>query len=183
MAFVYRRGIRPLLPVAGPVHYAGIPIAYERKWGDRKVPALWRPKYDEDVPGYESALVDGLKKHVSPGDRVVVVGGGVWVTVAIAALKVGAAGRVECFEGAGEGIEKVRRTAEINGVADWTTVHHAVMARSISVYVTEPDRSAVAPTDLPECDVLELDCEGAEVDILREMVIRPRVILVETHGL
>jgi hypothetical protein len=31
--------------------------------------------------------------------------------------------------------------------------------------------------------VLELDCEGAEVEILRELTIQPRVILVETHGL
>jgi hypothetical protein len=28
-----------------------------------------------------------------------------------------------------------------------------------------------------------LDCEGAEVEILRELVIQPRAILVETHGL
>ena len=28
-----------------------------------------------------------------------------------------------------------------------------------------------------------MDCEGAEVEILREMTIQPRVILVETHGL
>jgi hypothetical protein len=31
--------------------------------------------------------------------------------------------------------------------------------------------------------VLELDCEGAEIDILQAMIVRPRVILVETHGL
>ena len=36
---------------------------------------------------------------------------------------------------------------------------------------------------LPPCDVLELDCEGAEVDILQKMIIQPRGILVETHGL
>ena len=105
------------------------------------------------------------------------------VTATISALQAGPAGRVECFEGASEGVEKVQRTAEINGVANRLTVHHAVVARSISVYGTEPDRVAVAPADLPSCDVLELDCEGAEVDILREIVIRPRVILVETHGL
>jgi hypothetical protein len=28
-----------------------------------------------------------------------------------------------------------------------------------------------------------LDCEGSEVEILRELTIQPRVILVETHGL
>jgi hypothetical protein len=37
-------------------------------------------------------------------------------------------------------------------------------------------------SQLPSCDVLQLDCEGAEVGILREMTIQPRVILVETHG-
>lgn len=182
VAFAYRRGIRPWLPSAGPVHYAGIPIAYNRKWGDRTVPSLWFPDSVEDAPGYESALVTGLREHVRVGDRVVVVGGGVGVTATIAALEVGSTGSVQCFEGAGEGVEKVRRTAEINGVSEWLTVHHAVVARSISVYGTEPDHAVVAPAELPECDVLELDCEGAEVDILQGMRIRPRVILVETHG-
>jgi hypothetical protein len=39
------------------------------------------------------------------------------------------------------------------------------------------------PSQLPSCDVLQLDCEGAEVEILRETMIQPRVILVETHGI
>jgi hypothetical protein len=30
--------------------------------------------------------------------------------------------------------------------------------------------------------MLQLDCEGAELLILRNMAIRPRVIAVETHG-
>lgn len=39
------------------------------------------------------------------------------------------------------------------------------------------------PSQLPPCDLLELDCEGVEVEILRGMIIQPRVILVETHGM
>jgi hypothetical protein len=31
--------------------------------------------------------------------------------------------------------------------------------------------------------VLELDCEGSEVEILRELTVQPRMILVETHGI
>ena len=31
--------------------------------------------------------------------------------------------------------------------------------------------------------MLQLDCEGAEVDIPREMTIHPPVVLVNTHGL
>jgi uncharacterized Zn-finger protein len=30
-------------------------------------------------------------------------------------------------------------------------------------------------------DVLQVDCEGAEVKILRQMINHPRVILIETH--
>jgi hypothetical protein len=40
----------------------------------------------------------------------------------------------------------------------------------------------ISPAELPECDILELDGEGAESLILRNMTIRPRVIAVETHG-
>lgn len=183
VAFGYRRGVRRLLPTSGHVFYAGIPVAYERKWGDRIVPSLWSPGGHKDSPDYEYALVAALKEQVRPGDRVVVVGGGVGVTATIAALQTGPSGEVICFEGASEGVEKVRRTADLNGVSERMTVHHAVVARSISVYGTEPAREVVPPADLPDCDVLELDCEGAEVDILQEMVIRPRAVLVETHGL
>jgi hypothetical protein len=51
-------------------------------------------------------------------------------------------------------------------------------ARRINVY-GDPSQLAtlvVAPVELPGCDVLELDCEGAEIVILRDMTIRPRVV-------
>jgi hypothetical protein len=57
-----------------------------------------------------------------------------------------------------------------------------VVGKAISVYGVGLG-SIVPANKLPECDVLELDCEGAELDILRSMTISPRVILVETHGL
>jgi hypothetical protein len=182
IAFAYRRWVRPLLPLLGPVHYAGIPVAYDWRWGDRSIPATWRPGAVQDIPNYEGSLVAGLTEHVRQGDRVVVIGGGVGVTATIAAMKAGGSSVVHCFEGSSEGVEKIRKTALRNGVMERLEVHHAVVARSISVYGTEPAGAVVNPVDLPECDVLELDCEGAEVDILRAMRIRPRVVLVETHG-
>jgi len=45
------------------------------------------------------------------------------------------------------------------------------------------DAQIVSSPDLPDCDVLVLDCEGAEIEILLEMEIRPRVVFVETHGM
>lgn len=184
-ASVYRRGIRPRLPIAGPVRYGGVPVAVDasRRWGDRIVPASWTPSDAHDVPDYESALLDGLRRHVRAGDRVTVVGGGVGATAAFAAVRVGPEGHVVCYEGAADGAEVVRGTAALNGVADRLEVRHAVVARAISVYGDGPHGAIVEPAALAPCDVLELDCEGAEVDVLREMTIRPRTVLVETHGL
>ena len=64
------------------------------------------------------------------------------------------------------------------------TVKHAVVGEAIAVYGVPHQLSTVVvpPAELPECDMLELDCEGAEIAILRNVAIRPRVIAVETHG-
>ena len=182
VAAVYRLGVRPLLPTHRHVRYADVEVAYEWKRGDSLVPRRWRPAHVEDVPTYEAALVGGLNAHVRPGDRVVVVGGGAGVTATIAAQRAGPGGHVTCFEGGRQSAAAVRRTAQINGVADRLTVEHAIVARSVAVFGDAPDRAAVAPNELPDCDVLELDCEGAEVDILPALTIRPRILLVETHG-
>jgi hypothetical protein len=39
----------------------------------------------------------------------------------------------------------------------------------------------VHPKYLPECDYLELDCEGSEKSILEKMRINPKFIVVEVH--
>lgn len=183
VSVLYKRGIRPFLPSLERFEYAGIPVAVERKWGDEHVPATWIPEGLEDKPRYEARLVAGLRAHVRPGDEVVIVGGGVGATAAIAAMLTGPGGRVTCFEAGGRGVRSVRRTARLNGVEDRLLVRHATVARGVSVYGLQLRRKVVPPEALPPCDVLELDCEGAEIDILRGMGIRPRVILVESHGI
>ncbi len=125
----------------------------------------------------------GIRAHVHAGDRVVVVGGGMGVTAAAAAIEAGAQGSVECFEGSADQTPVVRQTAGANGVAHRVKVHHAVVGPPIQVYGDNVHGPSLDPADLPDCDVLELDCEGAEVGILRRLAIRPRVVLVETHGL
>ena len=50
------------------------------------------------------------------------------------------------------------------------TVKHAVVGEAINVYGDPGQLSTliVAPAERPGCDILELDCEGAEIAILRE---------------
>jgi hypothetical protein len=182
IAYAYRRGVRPCLP-SEPVHYAGIPICHDGKWGDRIVPISWLP-YDAvlDQPDYEATLVAGLSETIRAGDSVIVVGGGLGVTVVVAALRTGPSGTVQCFEGSREYVRLVQQTVARNRVTN-VSVHHAVVAKSTAVWGSASDVGAVLPpSQLPPCNVLELDCEGAEVEILRELTIQPRAILVETHS-
>jgi hypothetical protein len=68
--------------------------------------------------------------------------------------------------------ERGRRSAPIN----------AIVGENIAVYNNEITRTILPPMLLPKCDVLQLDCGGAEVKNLQEMLIRLRVIAVETHA-
>jgi hypothetical protein len=173
---VYVRA-RPLLSwlPRETVLYAGIKVR-SRFWLDR-VFAL-----DTDLPLYEHALVAGLDANVRPGDHVVVVGCGEGVTAAFAAGRAGPNGTIVGYEGSRHQVETTTRTLSLNGVTN-ATIHHAVVGSAIGVYGNEAEfGTIIRPEALPECDVLEMDCEGAEVQILKAMLIRPRVILVETHG-
>jgi hypothetical protein len=183
-AYLYRRTIRRVLPTIADVKYSGVPISRERKLGDTAMPGFLIPGLLEDIDGYESALISALQSHLRPGDKVTIVGGGEGVTAVIAAKGVGEIGSVVCFEGSSWVAQQVRATAARNGVSRRLTVTHAIVGAAIEVYGAQHHQSAlvIRPEDLPECDVLELDCEGSELGILRNMAHRPRVITVETHG-
>lgn len=180
---MHRRGLRPLLPVSRPVLYSGLPVAHDVRWGDSLLSGVFRVEDSIDQPTYESSLIQGLRQHVRPGDRVLVIGGGVGVTTVVAAQCAGPAGHVECYEGGLTEVASTLRTIGRNGVSDRVSVHHAVVGKAVCVWGEGLSDVLVPPQALPECDVLELDCEGAEAAILRDMAIAPRVCLVETHGM
>ena len=142
------------------------------------------PWEDSSEPQYESALVDGLEKHVRTGDTVVIVGGGYGVTAVRAAKKVSKQGKVIVFEGSRTHVRKTRETARLNSVGDIIEVNHRIVGPAKAVYGDDNEENIqrIQPYELPECDVLELDCEGAEIEILRNLPQKPREILVETHG-
>jgi len=183
-AYAYRQAVRPWLPNV-PVHYAGIPICYDRKWGDPWVPTSWVPAELADQPGYEAALVAALIETIRSGDNIVIVGGGLGVTAVVAALRTGSSGTVQCFEGSKNYVALAQQTAARNRITN-INIRHAVVAEFIADFsggVAGDLGPVLPPSHLPTCDVLQLDCEGVEVKILRELTIKPRVIVVETHGM
>lgn len=189
-AFFYREVIRKLIPVVGYAKKNGVLTKSEVRFFDAQVPLGFEPKgvvkkgADFSIPLYEEALSQGLRKYVKYGDRVVVVGGGWGVTGTIAARQAGDKGNVLIFEGSEEMVSNTRTTLEINGMGRIAEVRHAIVGEEVSLAGDSTGESAayVDPKELPECDVLELDCEGAEITILENMQVIPRVIMVESHG-
>lgn len=136
-----------------------------------------------DKPHSESGLVNSLIENVNKGDTVVIIGGGWGVTTVTAAQRVGTSGHVIVYEGAKSEVEKLKDTIDINNVEDRVVINHAIVGEDINLRGKADGAATVAAGDLPDCDVLELDCEGAEVNILKKLKIRPRFILVESHGI
>jgi hypothetical protein len=177
-SYFYLNFARPVMPIRGKVVYSGVVVGH-RRMGDSIVPKLYSPPQVESIPNYEETLVKALIANVRIGDRVVVIGGGNGVTSIIAAKL--SKTKVICFEGDLAGVLATRKTAQLNDEQDKIDVIHAIVGANVAVYGNQFSEKIVSPADLPECDVLEMDCEGAEHQVLSEMKIRPRVVAVETH--
>jgi hypothetical protein len=108
---------------------------------------------------------------------VTIVGGGYGVSTVVAARHAEA---VTVYEGGAEWAMKVDQTASTNEVSDRVIVRNEVVGEANDVY-GETMGNVIPPEQLPECDVLELDCEGAEEEIINDMGLSPRVIIVEMH--
>ncbi|ELZ53471.1 hypothetical protein C467_13942 [Halorubrum hochstenium ATCC 700873] len=147
--------------------------------GDNIVP--WQAGHpDPDL--YEAAIIDSLRDHVRNGDSVLIVGGGWGVSTVVAAKETGEAGNVHTYEASPKYSGYVRETAALNDVQDTVTVTNKAVSHTVSTFGDDNSANPLHPSELTECDVLELDCEGAELSIISKMDIRPRTIIVETHG-
>lgn len=166
------------------VTYNGVTVAPYRTL-DRFVPLSPPPnKGGHARPAeYESGLCTALRDTVRRGDHVVVLGGGLGVTAAVAALSAGPDGYVTCYEGSKWMSQHVRDTMRRNGLADRVHVINGIIVDGRGVIGTRGDDVRTIPvSDLPSCDVLEMDIEGVETDVLADLSVRPRRVVVETHG-
>lgn len=136
----------------------------------------------DEFPAYEATLIDGVRAAVEPGDDVVVIGGGWGVSSVVAARRAGPDGHVTAFEPARERFGFIDETAALNGVADRVRARRALVGSAVKVDGDGSAADRVPADDLPPCDVLVLDCEGAEAEILRHLAVTPRTVVVETHG-
>lgn len=136
----------------------------------------------DSFPDYEGALVAGIRNRVGSGDDVAVVGGGRGVSSVAAAHKTGSQGSVTAYEGSAKRKKLATETVQLNKVNEIVEVKHAIVGEAIDLAHAPGEGETVATEELPTCDVLVLDCEGAEIGILKSLDQRPRVIIVETHA-
>jgi precorrin-6B methylase 2 len=178
-AYGHKYYLRRFMPKVGPVLHAGAASTLDWRLFDKQLPPQFRPPDICDIPDYEEKLVIALRTTVKPGDKVLVIGGGNGITAAIAAQLAGPKGKVICYEASSEQLPIIRQTFARNKVE--VELRFGAVGEAIGVYGDGEQAPVVAPEDLPECDILEMDCEGAERIILERMTIRPRAIAVETH--
>lgn len=130
-------------------------------------------------PVYKSALIKPLRDEAATGDTVINIGGGTGVSTVAAAEQVGLSGHVICYEGGKQYVELCQEALELNGVTEQAEVRHKIVGDDVDVWGEAGN--TVSPSDLPDCDVLVMDCEGAEWSILEGLNQRPRVLVVEVH--
>lgn len=177
LPYVHRVYIRDRLPRrCGELN--GVTVRYRRVL-DSVLPLEFNHPNPES---YEAGLVESLRQNIESGDSVVIIGGGWGVSTVVAAKEAGQNGFVQTYEASPQYVEYITETTQLNNVSDRSEVVNAVVSHSVNIRGTVESKKTIAPHDIPDCDVLVLDCEGAEITILDELSIRPRIIIVESHG-
>lgn len=162
---IYNQFIRERLPRTYG-RYNGV-VARHRRWLD----------FTDDDPDYKKGLIDAIHEHVEEGDSVVLIGGGRGVSSVHCILA--GADHVVAYEPAAEMLEIARETVQ-NAHVDGVEFRQAVVGTPVEIYGDGTDSTQLDPGELPDADVVVMDCEGSEVEITNEMPAYP-VVIVETH--
>jgi hypothetical protein len=132
-------------------------------------------------PNYEKGIVNSLEKNVGEEDKVVICGGGLGVTAVKSAKLNQKPENVVVFEGSESQTEKIRKTFRENNV-DQIRLKHSIVGEEKDVWGEKGKPNTMTASELPECDILEMDIEGSELKVLEELNIEPQIIIVESHG-
>lgn len=170
---LYRRVLRPVLP-RQRCELNGVAVVGPSRVFESQT----------TYPEYKQCMCEFIRAHVGPGDTVSVVGGGFGVLSVVCAQQ---GAQVETYEASADSYADIQTTLSLNECHDSVEVHPAVVGRyddhDREKYGFAPATPRLSPSDVcTSCDVLVLDCEGAEADILSAIGPTPDRIIVEYHG-
>lgn len=152
----------------------------------RKYHLLDLTKNDHE-PEYKETLVSRVRAVTDEGDDVVEIGSGFGVCTVWLAKEVGREGVVSTYEAGDDQVAVTREALALNSeilgedLTVRTSVNHALVVSGNVIYGPSSGVTRLDVSDLPGCDVMVTDCEGAELQILRDLEIRPRAFIIETH--
>jgi precorrin-6B methylase 2 len=144
----------------------------------RSIPLL----ADRDMFEHEEQLMESIRNYLTSGENVVLIGAGTGASSVCAARQVGSDGMVSAYEASKNAVSTCKETYQLNKVEHIANCKHAVVETEIHVAGSSSNAEQLSATDLPNCDALVMDCEGAEKDILKNMSQHPNKIIVETHS-
>lgn len=137
----------------------------------------------DTMPEWKDGTIQSVRETVRSGDDVVDVGSGFGVAAVWAARIAGSGGGVDTYEASFERYKVTQETIQLNGVQGDVIPHHSVVGDDLEIFGEMGNPEKISPAELPECDVLVTDCEGAEQRILKDLsVINPDRVVIETHG-
>jgi len=173
---IYRTRLRRLMPQVGHFNFNGVAVP-DRRLFDGLTPNKWWGSGNK--PNYEHTEVEGVKQYVGENDDVVVIGGGFGVTAVHAANNT--SGTVTVVEADQGRYQNLTRTFEANGVSERIQSLFGYLG-DLHIDLDDSNIPMIAYQDIPKADVWDMDCEGAEIEILQNLPYMPSTILVETHN-
>lgn len=177
--YIYTNSLREFLPYTSYIKRNGVRIERSKPLDNIFSGAL--SPAPSPVPNYKQGNVGLIKSVAEKGDKVVTIGGGYGVTAVHAATQVGEGGEVVVYEASKKQVDIIRKAISNHGLLDRTSVHHSLVGDDIEVYDGLGEPSTTHPSNLPPCNILEMDCEGAEIGILSQLSHKPDTIIVELH--
>jgi|TARA_B110000014_G_C20100340_1_gene577475 hypothetical protein len=132
-------------------------------------------------PEHEAELISAIRDYVKQGERVLVIGGGSGASTVAVAHQVGTTGSVVSYEANKNSFARTRETVNLNKVDNRVEVYHTIIEKPVHLLGEIGNPTTLAAKELPDCDALVMDCEGAELPILENIKVKPRLIIVEAH--
>lgn len=176
--------VRRILPTTTKcITLNGVEVPVETHPLDRFIPFYQPPHPTRDDETYEYTEVDAIRTFFEDDGRAVIIGGGLGVTTVIAAKMTNK--QVTVYEQSEDTCEILKRTVQHNDLIDQVKIICKGVGDVFGSNLTHgpPSNPELVPaSDLPEAELYEMDCEGAEISILNAMTVRPSILLVETHN-
>ncbi len=132
-------------------------------------------------PEHEAELISAIRNYVKPDEKAILIGGGSGASSVVTAHQVGQKGEVITYEAVKRLYEKILETLKLNQVEKIVKAYHAIIEKPVYLLGKDENATLLPASNLQDCDVLIMDCEGAELPILKNVKIRPYKIIVETH--